>query len=73
MWKHLSENGMATDPDELTGGIIDRIAMSMKLDRKEEWFIIFNHPDLAAIEGLSSKAEAFEVFAATLAAHGVTA
>lgn len=72
MWNHLSENGMATNRDPLTGGIIDSVAMSMKLTKKEEWFIVFNHPDIAVIDGLASKAEAFEVHAKTLKEYGVT-
>lgn len=65
MWNHLSENGMATNRDPLTGGIIDSAIVS------GEWFIIFNHPDLEAIEGLKSKAEAFEVHARELAKIGI--
>jgi hypothetical protein len=39
----------------------------MKLTGKEEWFIVFNHPDLNVIDGLSSKAEAFEIFEKVIA------
>lgn len=63
VWNHLSENGMATNAHPFKGGIIDKVAMSMKLTSKEEWFIVFNHPGLpVVVDGLSSKAEAFEVF-----------
>lgn len=73
-WNHLSENGMATNADPIKGGIIDKVAMSMKLKatKAEEWFIVFNHPNLPVVDGLSSKAEAFEVFEKTLSAMGLT-
>lgn len=65
-WKHLSENGIAANPHETLGGIIDKTIQT------EEWFIIFNHPDISAINGLQSKAEAFKVFEETLKANGIT-
>ncbi len=70
-WNHLSENGMATNRHRTMGGIIDRVAASTQLRVKEEWFIVFNHPELDVIDGLASKAEAFEVFAKTFADKGI--
>ena len=60
-WNHLSEAGMAANPHETLGGIIDSVINS------SEWFIVFNHPDLPLIDGLSSKAEAFEIFEKVIA------
>lgn len=73
-WNHLRENGMATNRDPIKGGIIDKVAMSTKLKAtdKEEWFIVFNHPNLPVVDGLSSKLEAFELFEKTLSALGIT-
>lgn len=49
-------DGIATNNDPQLGGIIDKAIVS------GEWFVIFNDDDLEAIEGLSSRAEAFEAF-----------
>jgi len=59
-WNHLSENGMATNADPVRGGIIDQNPVY-------GWFIIFNHEQLPVVEGLASKARAFEVFEKTIA------
>lgn len=68
-WRHLGENNIAANAHPTLGGIIDKMTSGRFA---EEWFIIFNHPDLDAIEGLASKSEAFEVFAKTLAENGLT-
>lgn len=67
-WRHLGANEIAANPHETMGGIIDKVMKS----NPEEWFIVFNHPELSLIEGLPSKAEAFKVFAETLESNGIT-
>jgi len=67
-WRHLGENAIAANPHPTMGGIIDKVMKSSP----EEWFVVFNHPDLSVVvDGLSSKAEAFEIHAKTLAALGI--
>lgn len=52
IWNHLSENGIATNRHPTRGGIVDTAIVSGL------WFVIPNHPDLNAMEGFSSKANA---------------
>lgn len=54
-WNHLSENGMATNAHPTLGGIIDRNPVF-------GWFIIFNDDRFPVVEGIATKAEAFEIF-----------
>lgn len=51
------ESGIATNPDPISGGIIDTNIVSGK------WFVIFNRVDLAPIEELDTRQQAFEAFA----------
>ena len=67
-WRHLGENAIAANPHPTMGGIIDKVMKS----NPEEWFVVFNHPDLPLVDGLSSKAEAFEIHEKTLADLGIT-
>ncbi|MFM0265476.1 hypothetical protein PQQ76_25140, partial [Paraburkholderia sediminicola] len=55
-WTEASPGGMATNPDPLNGGIIDRTIVGA------EWFVIFNRPNLETLEGFTSRESAFEAF-----------
>lgn len=66
-WRHLGEKSMAANPHPTMGGIIDFVMHS----EPQEWFIIFNHPEISSIHELPSKAEAFKVFEETLDDCGV--
>ncbi|MWL91755.1 MULTISPECIES: hypothetical protein [Cupriavidus] len=53
-WTEASPGGLATNPDPLTGGIIDRAIVD------GTWFVVFHHDDLKLLEGLPSRESAFE-------------
>jgi hypothetical protein len=59
-WTEASPGGLATNPDRINGGIVDKVMMS------NEWFVIFNRDDLPLIDNLNSREEAFQVFAERL-------
>lgn len=58
-WKHLGENQIACNPHPTLGGIIDKHVAGRF---SEEWFIIFNDDRFPVVEGIATKAEAFEIF-----------
>lgn len=53
-WMHLSKDGMATNPDPITGGIIDSEIVSGK------WFVIPNNNDLLPGDDFATKDDAFK-------------
>lgn len=55
-WTEAGPGRMATNPDPLRGGIIDRTIVG------GEWFVIFNRPDLGTLEGFATRESAFEAF-----------
>lgn len=59
-WSEASPGGLATNPDPITGGIIDRtIACG-------EWFVIFHNEDLSTLEGFATRDQAFAACLLTL-------
>lgn len=60
-WQESSPGGLVTNTDEMNGGIIDRALMT------DEWFVIFNRAGMEPVDGLKSRSEAFEAFAAAMA------
>ncbi len=61
-WTEVWPGGLATNPDPLLGGIIDRADVSGL------WFVIFSRIDLPVLDGLASRDLAFDAFYATLRA-----
>lgn len=59
-WTEVISGGLATNRDPLIGGIIDHAIVD------EKWFVIFHHEEIAGIEGLESRDEAFRMFAEKL-------
>lgn len=55
-WTEASPGGLATNPDPLTGGIIDREIVNGK------WFVVFGPDELPTLEGLATRRAAFEAF-----------
>ncbi|GMG94737.1 hypothetical protein ACUXAV_004994 [Cupriavidus metallidurans] len=55
-WTEASPGGLATNPDPLTGGIIDRAIVD------GTWFVVFHRDDLKLLEGLPSRESAFDAF-----------
>ncbi|MGX0940153.1 hypothetical protein ACUXQ2_006251 [Cupriavidus metallidurans] len=55
-WTEASPGGLATNPDLLTGGIIDRTIVD------GTWFVVFHREDLKLLEGLPSRDIAFDAF-----------
>ena len=63
-WNEIKD-GIATNADPILGGIIDQTIMT------GEWFVIFNDDAIPAIEGIATRAAAFEAFEAAIAARFV--
>jgi hypothetical protein len=55
-WTEVAPGGLATNPDPVNGGIVDRTMIT------NEWFVIFNRDDLPLIENLTSRDQAFQIF-----------
>jgi hypothetical protein len=60
-WSHLAEDGMATNPDPIIGGIIDKGIVSGK------WFVIPNYTAIPQADDFETKADAFAYFDAKVA------
>lgn len=61
-WKEAYPGGMATNPDPVTGGIIDQNKQS------GYWFIIFGNDRIPQADGFLMRRDAFKAFFAALAA-----
>ncbi|WP_425953102.1 hypothetical protein [Ralstonia pseudosolanacearum] len=59
-WTEATPGGMATNPDPMLGGIVDREIVSGK------WFVVFNRDDLDLLDGFATRQSAFEAFARTI-------
>ncbi|WP_431798024.1 hypothetical protein SGO26_30095 (plasmid) [Cupriavidus metallidurans] len=55
-WTEARPGGLATNPDPLTGGIIDSAIVD------GTWFVVFHRDDLKVLEGLPSRESAFAAF-----------
>ena len=53
-WTEGYPGGIATNPDPIQGGIVDKEIVSGK------WFLIFNHSDKIAVDGYATREDAFK-------------
>ena len=59
-WSEASPGGLASNPDPITGGIIDRNIAS------GEWFVIFHNEALPTLEGIATRDQAVAAFMQTM-------
>lgn len=66
-WAASAENpdGIVTNPHPQEGGVVDQNIVN------GQWFVIFNHDDLAAIDGFATRSEALEACQNQLRKHGL--
>jgi hypothetical protein len=66
-WTASAEHtdGIVVNPHPLEGGIVDQNIVN------GQWFVIFNHEDLAALDGFATRDEALDACQAKLHKHGL--
>lgn len=66
-WTHVSENGMATSNDPISGGIVDQAIVS------GEWFVVPNSDDIGFMDGFATKQDAMAALQAAVTSTYVLA